>query len=151
MTVVVLTHVVATWFLVGLVWTVQVVHYPLFAGVGSAGFAAYAARHSTRITAVLAVPWALEGITTAWLLVDRPPGVPVWLPWLGAVAAAAPVVLTVAAAVPAHRQLGRGFDAEVHRRLMRCNAWRTAAWTAHGVVAAAIVLTATTSPSVTPG
>ena len=40
----------ATWFMAGLGWIVQVVHYPLFEAVGSEGFAEYHRRHSERIT-----------------------------------------------------------------------------------------------------
>ena len=38
--------------LAGLIWTIQVVHYPLFAGVGPARFAAYHADHSHGMTRV---------------------------------------------------------------------------------------------------
>ena len=31
-------HAAATWFMVGLVWVIQTVHYPLFAFVGESGF-----------------------------------------------------------------------------------------------------------------
>jgi heme exporter protein D len=136
----VVTHAVATWFLTGLIWTVQVVHYPLFAAVGPDAFAAYEAEHATRIGRLLAVPWALQGATTGLLLLWVPAGVPPWLVWLAAGLAATPVAVTVLLSVPAHRALGAGFDARIHRRLVATNWIRTLAWTAHGAVATAIVL-----------
>ena len=39
MTYVLLTHLAATLYMVGVIWFVQVVHYPLFARAGAEGFA----------------------------------------------------------------------------------------------------------------
>jgi hypothetical protein len=138
--VLVVLHASAALFLAGMIWTVQVVHYPLFRLVAPAGFAAYEAAHTTRITALLAVPWGLQGLTTGALLLVTPPGVPRWLVWLGAAFAAVPVVVTLVASVPAHRRLAAGFDGAAHRRLVATNWLRTAAWTAHAGVAVAILV-----------
>jgi hypothetical protein len=140
---VVVAHAVATLVLVGVIWTIQVVHYPLFAAVGADGFVAYEAAHSTRITALIALPWAVQGLTTIILLVAPPAGVPRWLVWLAAVLAALPVLVTVTMSVPAHQQLAGGFDVAAHARLVTTNWLRTVAWSAHGVVATVLlVLTA---------
>ena len=48
-----LVHAAATWFLVGLIWIIQVVHYPLFARVGEDGFVAYEAAHTRLISLVV--------------------------------------------------------------------------------------------------
>ena len=42
-------HLFATTAMVGLIWFVQIVHYPLFAAVGRPDFAQYADRKSTRL------------------------------------------------------------------------------------------------------
>jgi hypothetical protein len=137
---VVVAHAVATLVLVGIIWTIQVVHYPLFAAVGADGFAAYEAAHSTRITALIAVPWAVQGVTTLVLLLAPPAGVPRWLVWLAAVLAAVPVLVTVTLSVPAHQLLANGFDAAAHVRLVGTNWLRTIAWSAHGVVATVLLV-----------
>ncbi len=131
---VVLAHAASTWFLTGLIWLVQVVHYPLFAQVGRRGFVAYEAAHSTRITRVLALPWAVQGATTLALLLLPAAGPPRGLVWACAVLAAIPVVVTVTLSIPAHQRLGQGFDADAHRRLVVTNWWRTAAWTVHALL-----------------
>lgn len=141
-TVVVLAHAVSTLVLVGIIWTVQWVHYPLMALVGRERFAAYEQAHAPRMAAVVMLPWTVQGATTAWLLVAPPTGTPRWLIAAAAVTAAVPVLVTVVASVPAHGRLATGFDAEVHRRLVATNWLRTAAWSVHGAIAVAIALTA---------
>jgi hypothetical protein len=141
-TALVVVHAAAVLVLVGVIWTVQLVHYPLLAAIDRAGFAAAHAAHSTRMAAVVALPWALEGGTTLWLLVDPPPGVGRALVVLGAALAVVPVAVTVVASLPAHARLAAGFDADAHRRLVATNWLRTLAWTAHGAVAIAILVAA---------
>jgi hypothetical protein len=58
------------------------------------------------------------------------------------VLAALPVVVTLAASVPAHRDLGHGFDPAVHARLLATNWVRTLAWSAQGAVAVGMLLVA---------
>ena len=68
MTALLVVQVVATLALTGLVWFVQVVHYPLLARVGPSSFAAYEQEHVRRTT-WLAVPLMVtEGIVVAMLL-----------------------------------------------------------------------------------
>lgn len=138
MDVVVVAHAVATLFLAGLIWTIQVVHYPLFAHVGD-GFVAFHTRHSTRIAWLTAVPWAVQGVTTAALLLWHPTGVDRWLVWLTAGAAAVTVAVTVVLSIPRHEALGHGFDATAHRALVVTNWLRTAAWSVGGAAAVAIL------------
>lgn len=136
---IVLGHLVSTTLLAGLIWTVQIVHYPLMALVGEDRFVDYEAAHAPRMAAVVMLPWTVQGITTAGLLLQRPPGVPLTLVLAAALTAAVPVVVTVAWSVPAHATLSTGFDRAVHRRLVRTNWIRTAAWTTHVPIAVAIV------------
>ena len=140
--VLVIGHLVSTLVLVGVIWTVQVVHYPLMALVGEDRFVAYEAAHSPRMAAVVMIPWTVQGLTTLGLLVARPAGVPGALVLIAATAAAVPVIVTVVASVPAHVALGSGFDPAVHRRLVRTNWIRTFAWTVHAPVAVAILVSA---------
>jgi hypothetical protein len=138
-TVVVLAHLVSTLVMVGVIWTVQLVHYPLMALVPPDRFVAYEHAHAPRMAGLVLLPWSVQGLTTAWLLLAPPAAAPYGLVVAAAVAASIPVVVTIAASVPAHTRLARGFDVSVHRRLVRTNWLRTAAWTAHGAIA--LVLT----------
>ncbi len=134
-----LAHAAATWFMVGLIWTVQVVHYPLFARVGADGFAGYHAAHAQRISRLLALPWGAESVTALALVVLAPAGPARALAWLGLALLVVAVVATAALAVPEHRALAAGFDPAAHRRLQRRSWLRAAAWSARGLVALALV------------
>jgi hypothetical protein len=136
------THLASTLVLIGIIWTVQLVHYPLMALVGEEHFIAYEAAHAPRMAAVVMLPWTLQGISTLGLLLVRPSGVPLVLLLAAAVISAIPVLVTVLASVPAHARLCAGFDARVHHRLVRSNWLRTLAWTAQAPIAVAILVRA---------
>jgi hypothetical protein len=129
MTLLFAVHAAATWALVGLIWTVQLVHYPLFAQVGTEAFRSYHARHTQQITWIVAPLMAVELLTAA-LLVARGAREP----WL--LASLAPLafnwISTWRVQIPLHDRLANGFDTDVHRRLVATNWWRTAAWSIRG-------------------
>ncbi len=131
---VLLAHAAATLALVGLILTVQVVHYPLFRGVGAAGFRAYEAEHARRITFVVLPLMAAELVTALALVVRRPPGVPAWIVWLGLALVAAIWLSTAFVQVPLHNTLAAGFDASAHARLVATNWIRTGAWLVRGAL-----------------
>lgn len=137
---VLLANAVATLFMVGLAWFVDVVHYPLFAAVGPPDFARYHAAHSRRTTWVVLPTMSVELTTSLALAVD-PPGDERVLAVTGAVLAAATWVLTGASAIPAHRGLGKGFSAEGLRLLRKADLTRALVWTAHGIVVVALLAT----------
>ena len=139
---IVITHLVSSLTMVGMIWTVQIVHYPLMALVGPERFAAYETAHAPRMAAVVLLPWTVQGLTTTWLLIAPPAGVRATLILATAVAALVPVLVTVLASIPAHMRLAAGFDADVHARLVGTNWIRTVAWTAHAVLAVAVLVTA---------
>lgn len=129
----------AAWFMAGAGWIIQVVHYPLFAGVGADGWAAYHAAHSRRVTPIVLPGMSVELGGALLTLASPPDGTAAALTVAGAALALLPWVLTGLAAVPAHTALSAGFDTAVHRRLLRVDRWRTLAWTLHGVLALILV------------
>ncbi len=129
-----LAHLAATLFLVGLIWVVQVVHYPLFANVGAEQFHGYWRGHTRLITWLVAPSMFAEVATGVLLFAVRPPGLS--LPVL--VVAFGLLVLnwlsTWLVQIPLHERLGRRFDPATLRRLVLTNWVRTAAWTLRGVL-----------------
>ena len=133
-----LAHLAVTWAMVGVIWTVQLLQYPLMARVPADGFIGFEQAHQRRITAVLALFAPLE-IVTAAAVAFAVPEVPRWLSFGAGAVLAAVWVSTAAFYGPLHGRLAAGFDAELHRRLVRSNWWRTAAWTLRGAAALAMV------------
>ena len=123
-----LMNVAATWFMTGLIWFVQVVHYPLMAGVGGDGYAGYQRRHMTRTTWVVAPAMLVEMVTALALVRWRPEAVPMAAVWAGIAGVAVVWASTGMLQVPAHETLAQGFTAAAHRRLVRSNWVRTLAW-----------------------
>jgi hypothetical protein len=147
---VLLLNAATTLPLVGLIWIVQAVHYPLFAVVGAESFRAYHASHGRRITPVVAPLMLGELAATACLLVTPPTEVPAWMPWLGAALVAVAWVVTFGISVPCHVRLSRGFDPSEHRRLVRSNWLRTAAWSARGALILGMIALVLAQPQRSP-
>lgn len=136
--IVLLAHAGATWFMSGVIWIVQVVHYPLFAGVGADRFADYERAHQRRITRVVAPAMFVElGLAIALVLMLDGPALR--LAWAGLALLAVNWVSTFAVQVPAHTSLAGGFDERAHKRLLATNWVRTAAWSARGVIALVMI------------
>lgn len=123
----------ATLYMVGLIWFVQLVHYPLFGLVGG-DFVAYERAHVDRTGWVVIPPMLTEAATVVWGVVWALPGVVVWEAWLGAGVLAGVWGSTFALQVPRHGRLAQGFDAATHRGLVGTNWLRTVGWTARGAL-----------------
>lgn len=120
--------------LVGLIWFVQIVAYPLFARVGPAEFSAYHAAHSRLITFVVAplMVGELVGAVTSAFVASR--ALSREVAWVGAALAIATWLLTMLVSVPQHNVLAGGFDKRAFDTLVATNWLRTAAWTARGAL-----------------
>lgn len=121
-----LVHAATTLFMVGVIWFVQIVHYPLFQRVGKDGFGAYERQNTRKTGYVLALPMLTE-LATAIALAWRLGGA---LAWSGLVLLMVILLCTWLWQVPAHHRLEDGFDAATHHRLVRTNWVRTIAWSA---------------------
>jgi len=140
--VLVCSHLVATVAMVGIIWFVQVVHYPLFSQVGEHHFVAYELTNTRLTSFVVGPPMAVEGVSVLVLLAAPPRGVGLWLPLVGAALLAVVHASTVFLQVPAHSLLSRAADPAAMRRLVRTNWIRTIGWSARGVVAVAVLVAA---------
>ena len=124
----------ATLGMTGLIWFVQVVHYPLFAKVGADSFASYHPDHTRLTGRVVFAPMVVELLSSIYLVWDRPRHLTPTLAWLGLGAALVTWGVTAFLSVPAHDHLSRGFDPAWHRSLVATNWPRTAAWTVHSAI-----------------
>lgn len=121
-------------FMTGLIWTIQIVHYPLFARVGETQFAAYEAGHAARITFIVGPAMLLELAAAAALVFTRPAGVPAWAAWTSLGLVGVIWASTVMLQIPRHGELSAGFNAAAHAALVSTNWIRTCAWTARSAL-----------------
>lgn len=133
---VLLANLLATVVMVGVIWFVQIVHYPLLSVVPVEAASSTAMEHQRRTAWVVAVPMAVEGVSTLALLSAAPEGVTVWMPWVGGVLLAVALGSTVILSVPRHARMASVPDARVGRELVLTNWPRTVAWTARGILCA---------------
>ena len=61
-------HLTASAVLTGVGWVVQLVVYPAFRLVGGDAWAPYHRAHTRAITRVVGLPWLVQGVSTAALL-----------------------------------------------------------------------------------
>src|SRR5210317_2033416 len=78
-----LAHCATTLYMMGVIWFVQVVHYPLFRNIGVVEFSSYAQRHTALTTWVVAPPMLVELATALLLIWLRPLGVSTVQVWTG--------------------------------------------------------------------
>jgi hypothetical protein len=131
-------HLVATLFMAGVIVFVQVVHYPLMRHVGAAEFLGYERQHTVRTGWVVIPPMVVELGCSLWIAAMSLGSADAAMALVGLALLAVIWVSTGLLQGPAHGRLIRGFDAEVHRRLLLTNWIRTVAWLARIPVAVAL-------------
>lgn len=153
-------HLACTAFMTGLIWLIQLVHYPLFEKVGSAFAKTYHAEHMRRITPLVLPVMLAEVGTGLWWAYEtfRATGDGTQTLLLrGTVVADAVLLamiwlLTMFVQIPDHRKIAEGSVPETDekfvggptvavRGLVRRNWWRTILWSVRlvGLVCLAIL------------
>ena len=129
-----LVHLFSTLFMVGVIWFVQVVHYPLLGRGGEEAFVEYE-EENTRRTGWVVIPVMAVELVTALLLVWEPPaGILPLRAWLNLALLGGIWLSTFTLQGPYHRHLAKKFDPAVWGSLVRTNWIRTVAWTARGIL-----------------
>ncbi len=136
----------ATWAMVGVIWVIQVVHYPIFdavdRGEGDEAWVRFGDRHRASISFVVGPFMAAEGVTGLWIVAAPPGDASRVLPLIALGLMAVAYGVTAFVSVPLHERLTHSFDADAHRRLVATNWWRTAAWTLRGLVLGVLLVVA---------
>jgi hypothetical protein len=127
-------NLLSTWYLVGLIWMVQVVHYKMFDRVGEHEFPRYEADHNRLITPIVGPPMLVELVTSCLLLMSSPAAFPRWAAWAGLSMVALIWLSTVCLQVPCHTRLMENFDVDIYRKLVNTNWIRTVLWSARGML-----------------
>jgi hypothetical protein len=130
-----LLNFASTLYLVGLIWTVQAVHYKLFDRVGSDAFVRYETDHNQLITPIVGPVMLIELATSVLLVFGySPPWMPRSVAIAGLVAVGMIWASTIFLQVPCHNRLLSGFDLATYQRLVSTNWIRTILWSARGAV-----------------
>lgn len=137
MKLILLTQVFSTSFMVGLIWFVQIVHYPLYAHVGREQFPEYEALHN-RLTTWVVGPAMLIEMATAVAFLRYSPNGSSLIAWLGLGLLAVIWLSTATLSVPAHNSLTAEFSAGAYQKLVSTNWIRTVGWSIRGVMVMAI-------------
>ena len=131
-----LTNLVASWTMFGVIWMVHLVHYPLMAHTGPQHSATYQQLH-VRKMALLVIPIMLiEAAVTTYLCLLLPSIVSI----ASSVLLAAIWAITFFVSVPAHERLEAGFTGPAHKSLMQSNRLRSILWSAKALLAVYMVM-----------
>ncbi len=113
-----------SWALFGLIWTVQLVHYPSFRYITD--FSSFHLHHTTSISVLVGPLMAAELFVTAWLAWEKAAAWPWLLPLLLVLVIWG---LTFFWAVPLHERLSRVPSEKLIDQLLLANWFRTIFWT----------------------
>lgn len=145
--VVLIAHAAATWLMTGLIWFVQLVHYPLLAKVEREAFVDYEREHCER-TGWIAGPLMVVEALLAGLLWWQPAYGSLHAPGSKELVAGGLVLValiwmsTFGLQTPDHGRLCERWDPAAQARLVRLNWIRTVLWTVRSGLAGWLLLLA---------
>ncbi len=132
-------NVASTLVMAGLIWLVQLVHYPAFGFVSEAAFPQFAVFHQQRISLIVVPVMLLELVTTLLMIYKPHPAFPIRMALASAVCLAVVWFSTILLQMPVHQQFIAGKNSALIAELTLGNWWRTGAWSIR-VVLLGIVL-----------
>ncbi len=123
-----------TWYMSGMIWSMQILEYPLFALVGPKEFPAYHRRHNRGLPLLVILPSLAAFASAVVVIFTRPARLPLWASIVVAVLDLFIIIATAVREAPLHAQLDReGYSATLIRQLVQGNWMRTALWTVNAL------------------
>jgi hypothetical protein len=141
MTRLLLTHICACFFMTGVIWVIQLIHYPAFSLVKQNEFQNFQRDHTKKI-AFIVVPMMVIEFLTGAALIFWPPALSLTnLIWqLNVLLILAIWGATFFVSVPLHEALGKGQDHDTVLRLVKTNWFRTGLWTLRAAAFLTIII-----------
>ena len=133
--IVLIAQVVGSVGMFGVIWTIQLVHYPLMRAVPDDAFVAYERQHTRLISFLVGPLMVIEGVCVLAVFFLRPPGIPIWSTVLGGILEAVAIGITAFISAPTHAKLESGKNDALLQHLIATNWLRTAAWTGRAAIA----------------
>ena len=118
--------------MVGLIWLIQIVHYPLFKVVGINEFQTYHNWHSVMITPLVGTVMIIELISSILLVVFPAKNVSITIPIIGVILVFIIWASTAFLQIPQHNALANEYELKTHNILVQTNWIRTIAWSMRG-------------------
>ncbi len=119
-------NLLISWVLVGLIWVIQLVHYPTFEFISTDHFLAFHQHHTRSITPIV-MPLMLGELGLGLYLAQQQKWSIIWL--IPFVFVLGIWLSTFLIQVPIHNQLGAGKDSNLINKLVQTNWIRTSLWT----------------------
>lgn len=119
----------------GLIWFVQIVHYPMFARILGEHSRKYAKEHQQRTTLIVGPLMLVELAAALMIAVSPPAGIGRGVAMFGLLLVLLLWLSTALVQMPLHARLERdGHDPEVIEALVRTNWARTALWSVRALL-----------------
>ncbi|MCB1106845.1 MAG: hypothetical protein KDK76_01970 [Chlamydiia bacterium] len=126
-----LVQLVVTWMVVGIMWFLQVVHYPLYRKIKE-GFVEYERSHIRRVACLLGPIMLVEAITAILLMGISTEGTLTMLAGANLIVLILIWLSTFLFQVSQHQKLSIRFSHNILQGLINCNWIRTLLWTLKG-------------------
>jgi hypothetical protein len=126
------TSLICSAYMFGVIWLIQLIHYPAFFSIEPAKFVDFHRRHSAVMGFLVAPAMILELLAALWLVSLNMNGWSV----INLVLVLALWGLTFFVSVPLHNKLAKGFKLDVIHKLVSTNWPRTSIWTAKLIIVA---------------
>ena len=135
MDILILVQVLTTFFMTGLIWVIQIVHYPLFEYIGKYEFIAYEKKHSKLISFIVAPMMLIELASAIIIIISNYFTGDLYI--LFTIAFLLLIIIwisTMLIQVPQHRILSYSYDLKVIKDLAKSNWIRTICWSLRSVI-----------------
>ena len=120
-----LIHLISTSLIVGIIWVIQVVHYPSFHFIGNSKYISFQKFHMERISYIVIPVMLVESISGFLLIYDELNLILL----ISMVLLLSIWMLTAFFFASVHQQLVSGYKQETVRKLVKINWIRTLLWT----------------------
>ena len=120
-----LIHLISTSLMVGIIWVIQVVHYPSFHFIGNSRYISFQKFHMERISYIVIPVMLVESISGFLLIYDELNLILL----ISMVLLLSIWMLTVFFFASVHQKLVSGYQLEMVARLVKINWIRTLLWT----------------------
>ncbi|MEM9921473.1 MAG: hypothetical protein AAF990_25450 [Bacteroidota bacterium] len=140
-TILLIVHLLSSLYMFGLIWFVQVVHYPLMAEIEPTNFISYERQHTLRTGWVVAPVMLAElGSGVGLLLTPIWAGLGFQLLIVSLAALAGVWLSTFLIQVPLHQSLSQAYDRHKIKRLVNTNWIRTFLWSLRAAIVVYLVV-----------